>query len=236
MPEFYTHDELATEEGFIAVVRRLPKPIPPDLRPVYYRLRQFGLRRGWAWPYRNYIPEDKRASSTAVAPPAPVAIPAGAPTDRPIDRDTPSVGHWKFTERYEYWIDNENHVRRALRETPLDRLGQRWPAEWLGARDTYEPAHNERIANPPPPGQSHGHLCFKWGQEVYQGHHGSYYRAPITAGFDDDYFRLEFTSLDRDERAELGLPVAGYSAGPRAAVPRITVGKYTIDEDMLDPD
>src|SRR5690348_1256811 len=45
MPALYTHDEIATEAGFIAVVQRLPRPVPHDLLPVYRRLRAFGLRR-----------------------------------------------------------------------------------------------------------------------------------------------------------------------------------------------
>lgn len=202
MAEFYAHDELATEEGFVAVVRRLPKPIPPELLPIYRRLRSFGLRRGWAWPYRNYVPNEKRATPAAGEPHNTLATPAASAL--PIDRDTLSVGHWKFTERYEYWIDEQGHVRRALRETLIDRLGQRWPADWLGPRAEYEEAHALRLATPRPAGQSHGHLLAIAGQEYYTGHLGRICRAPLTSGFDDDGFRLDCVWPDDAELREMG--------------------------------
>lgn len=193
MSELYTHDEVATQEGFIAVVNRFPRPVPPEHLPAYRRLRTFGLRRGWPWPYRNFVPSDRRATPEAPPPPLPPPIIPGEQAPPP-DTTTPGTLHAYFTERYEYsrfTTDDRDECWRAWRATPFNRMGERWPADYLGPWEQYQAEHAARLATPRPAGQSHGHVTFIVDREYFIGHLGWLYSAPRTAGYDDDGFRLE---------------------------------------------
>ena len=125
MPEFYDHAELADEAGYLAVVRRLPHPVPPDLRLAEARLRAFGKRRGWAWPYRNYVPPARRTQPDAA--PASVGTLPVAPAPI-VDTDTPGPGHVRFDAEYEYWRA-DGQLWRARRDAPLRQYGERRPCE-----------------------------------------------------------------------------------------------------------
>lgn len=209
MTAFYTHDEIATEAGFIAVVARFPKPIPAELLPVYRRLRAFGLRRGWSWPYRNYVPDEKRA--TGVAEVVPITIPT-IPEPVPVDLETRGRLHQYFTPQFEYsrWRhEGRDECWRAERASSFKAAGpfkgERHPQDCMGDWDTYHALRAELQAKARLSGHSHGRIRAEDDQEYFWCLDGQIHVAPLAHGFDDDGFRYPSEAIDVGYARRLGL-------------------------------
>jgi hypothetical protein len=126
----YDYDELETEEDFLNVVARFPTPVPEELRHVYRRLRQFGARRGWAWPYRRYVAGATRRTGRAPAIEHPTAY-----DTRPLPPNTSakqSYGHLAFRDDLEYYQSDDSYVYAAPIAAPFDEDGRRTQADFIG--------------------------------------------------------------------------------------------------------